>query len=191
MTSYFPQSQYAARYAGSVPLTLVNDTAQQACYFRMSPVTDGGWGDDWLGATEIVHPGAVRTFYVAPNQTWNVRVEACSHAVLGEAHGIAVAGAGQLPLSRMIVAWPTVPLVAAASPVAGVQATMTTNVNLGAGTQGDDVLSLHDGTLLRGRVAEMHPGQHVTMVLLTGQTREIEWSDLATMAGPSFPQRTP
>ena len=51
----------------------------------------------------------------------------------------------------------------------------------------DDVVVLTDGTMLRGHVAEMKPGEMVTLVLHTGQTRVIAWSQIRSTSGPSFP----
>ena len=52
---------------------------------------------------------------------------------------------------------------------------------------GEDVLTLHDGTVLRGDVTILKPGDHVEIVLLDGRSQNIPWSDVASSAGPSFP----
>ncbi len=54
----------------------------------------------------------------------------------------------------------------------------------------DDVVVLNDGTMLRGHVAEMKPGEMVTLVLHTGQTRVIAWSQIRSTSGPSFPSES-
>ncbi len=55
-------------------------------------------------------------------------------------------------------------------------------------TSVEDVIALRDGTILRGRVAEMRPGDHVEIVLLDGRSQTIPWSEIVSRAGPSFPE---
>jgi hypothetical protein len=52
---------------------------------------------------------------------------------------------------------------------------------------GEDVLTLRDGTILRGHVTEMRPGDHVEIVLLDGRSQVVPWAQLAASEGPSFP----
>jgi hypothetical protein len=56
---------------------------------------------------------------------------------------------------------------------------------------GSDVVTLRDGTILRGHVTELKPGDHVELVLLDGRTQTIQWSEIAASAGPSFPVSKP
>ena len=190
---YQPHQQFAQTYAGSVPLTLANDTATPACYVRIAPAQESSWGDDWLGPTEIVNPGMSRTFFVTPGANWNVQVEACGHQVLGVAHALALTTGSRLMMSQLGVARGAyAPWTGAAMPVAPTNTTVNATASItrgGIGAAGDDVVTLHDGTLLRGRVAELHPNESVTLMLLTGQPRQVRWGDVATVAGPSFPQR--
>ncbi len=190
---YQARQQFAQTYGGSVPLTLANDTATPACYVRIAPAQEGSWGDDWLGPTEIVNPGMARTFFVAPGSNWNIQVESCAHGVLGVAHALVLTTGSRLMLSQLAVvrgAFAPWTGAAVAAPPTTTTVNATASITLGGnGTTGDDVVTLHDGTLLRGRVAELHPNESVTLVLLTGQPREVRWSDVATVAGPSFPQR--
>jgi hypothetical protein len=53
-----------------------------------------------------------------------------------------------------------------------------------------DAVTLRDGAILRGHVAEIRPNQSVTIVLLTGETRVVRWSDFVAGSGPSFPGTT-
>src|SRR5688500_10190339 len=78
------------RYAGAVPLTLVNDGAGAVCYVRMSPTFDEDWGDDWLAAAEVIPQGAERTFSIAPQSEWDVRVENCDEEPIAERRRIDV-----------------------------------------------------------------------------------------------------
>ena len=50
-----------------------------------------------------------------------------------------------------------------------------------------DALTLRDGAILRGHVAEIHPNQSITIVLITGEKRVVAWSDFVNGVGPSFP----
>ena len=52
---------------------------------------------------------------------------------------------------------------------------------------GEDVVTLRDGTVLRGHVTELKPNDHVEIVLLDGRTQSVAWGDLASTRGPSFP----
>ena len=52
---------------------------------------------------------------------------------------------------------------------------------------GEDVVTLRDGTILRGHVTELRPNDHVEIVLLDGRTQIVQWGDLAASSGPSFP----
>jgi hypothetical protein len=54
-----------------------------------------------------------------------------------------------------------------------------------------DVVVTTDGILLQGHVAELRPGESVTLVLLSGETRLINWSEIQSTRGPSFPVPPP
>ena len=185
---FTPTQQFARIYGGPVPLTLVNNTLANACFVRISPTAIHQWGDDWLGSTEIVEPGYSRTFYVAPNATWDIRIETCRHEAISEAHGIQIAGpvrAGMGSLDRLASARASggEGSTTRAPWMLDSSAPVTAN---DASTGSDDVLTLRDGTLLRGHVTELHPLQRVILVLRTGESRTIEWADIASATGPSF-----
>jgi hypothetical protein len=55
----------------------------------------------------------------------------------------------------------------------------------------EDVITLHDGAILRGHVTVVRPGIEVEIVLLDGRAQIIPCSDIATTAGPSFPVAPP
>jgi len=55
----------------------------------------------------------------------------------------------------------------------------------GGAAERDDVITLRDGGLLRGRVATA-AGDSVRMVLIDGSVRTVRWTDIATRVGPSF-----
>ncbi len=184
--------QNARMYGGPVPFTLVNDSGQSVCYVRISPSGSTSWGDDWLGSTEIVHFGMARTFNLAVNGVWDLRVETCTHAAIVEARSVRIAGPLQLSLSALgglngVVTSGGEAVVPQGPWQNHVTTNVTTNVAGGSSPGADDVITLRDGTLLRGHVAELHPSQHLTIVLLTGETRTLDWADLATATGPAFP----
>jgi hypothetical protein len=49
-----------------------------------------------------------------------------------------------------------------------------------------DVVQLHDGTFLQGRLTEWKPGSRAVIVLLNGESRIVHWSEIAQTSGPSF-----
>ncbi|HZS39613.1 MAG TPA: hypothetical protein VFF06_22430 [Polyangia bacterium] len=53
----------------------------------------------------------------------------------------------------------------------------------------EDVIELRDGTILRGRVTELRPGDHVEIVLLDGRSQMVQWGEIVSSVGPSFPQQ--
>lgn len=53
------------------------------------------------------------------------------------------------------------------------------------------VVETADGSLLRGTVVEKVPGNHVTVRLITGETRRIEWTDVARLAPDPRPTPSP
>ena len=51
----------------------------------------------------------------------------------------------------------------------------------------EDVVTLRDGTILRGHVTLLKPNDHLEIVLLDGRTQSVQWSLIAASVGPSFP----
>jgi hypothetical protein len=49
-----------------------------------------------------------------------------------------------------------------------------------------DRVVLKDGTVLYGRLAELKPNDRLTIVLFSGESRTVEWEELARVSGPSF-----
>jgi hypothetical protein len=90
------------RYGGTVPLTLVNDVAGGVCYVRMSPTFDAEWGEDWLGATEVIPQGGERTFTIAPQSQWDIRVENCDEEPIAERRSIDVRQPTRLAVSTLM-----------------------------------------------------------------------------------------
>lgn len=50
----------------------------------------------------------------------------------------------------------------------------------------ENVITLRDGAILRGRIVDLRPGQYV-IVVTAGGNRTVAWSDIARADGPSFP----
>ncbi len=61
---------------GKATITLINNSDQDICYVYISPTTSDEWGEDWLGAVEIVGPGEQRTFEVDPG-TYDMMATDC------------------------------------------------------------------------------------------------------------------
>lgn len=81
---------------GSGPaLVIQNHSSQAICYVYFSPSSQGTWGDDRLGSDETIAAGATRGWNV-PNDSYDVKLEDCSHNVLLDRRGIGVAGDGVL-----------------------------------------------------------------------------------------------
>ncbi len=57
-----------------------------------------------------------------------------------------------------------------------------------ASSSAEDVITLRDGTILRGHVTTLKPGVQLELVLLDGRTETIAWSDVLSSVGPSFPE---
>jgi len=49
-----------------------------------------------------------------------------------------------------------------------------------------DIVELHDGTFLQGRLTEWKPGARAIIVLLNGESRTVDWTQIAHTSGPSF-----
>jgi hypothetical protein len=49
-----------------------------------------------------------------------------------------------------------------------------------------DVVELHDGTFLQGRLTEWKPGSRAVIVLLNGESRVVHFSEIERTSGPSF-----
>lgn len=67
-------SSTMAPSSGGHPLTLDNETAVAIEYVQISPTTDDNWGSDWLGPTEVIRPGTIRTFAVSGACMEDIRV---------------------------------------------------------------------------------------------------------------------
>lgn len=52
---------------------------------------------------------------------------------------------------------------------------------------GDNQFNLRDGSTVRGRVVELHPGQFVIVALRDSVPRTLAWTDILHAEGPSFP----
>lgn len=80
---------------GAPALVIQNHSSQSICYVYFSPSSQGTWGDDRLGSSETIAAGATRGWNV-PSDSYDVKLEDCSHNVLLDRRGIAVAGDGVL-----------------------------------------------------------------------------------------------
>jgi len=49
-----------------------------------------------------------------------------------------------------------------------------------------DLIVMKDGALVRGHVVEMVPNARIVIQIATGETRTVEWAQIARTEGPSF-----
>lgn len=70
-----------------VRVVLVNDTEIEACYVLISTASSEDWGDDRLGAHEIVEPGDRRVFYVEPG-IYDLWAGDCDDQVIAEQYTV-------------------------------------------------------------------------------------------------------
>jgi hypothetical protein len=64
-------------------LTVINDLDVTACYIYISPTTEDTWGEDWLGATEILAAGRERTFDLTAG-AWDLLATDCDQKELAQ-----------------------------------------------------------------------------------------------------------
>jgi hypothetical protein len=86
-------------------------------------------------------------------------------------------------LSRIVLGWGVLASLASASSLARAEPPAQPNA-APAPTAPPDLVLLKNGGMLRGTISELTPGQQVTIVLLTGETRKVPMSDV-TYAGPA------
>lgn len=65
---------------------ILNESAMTICYVNFSPTTDPMWGQDRLGATEVIAPGQSRGWRV-PADTYDFRLLDCNQRTLMERRG--------------------------------------------------------------------------------------------------------
>ncbi|MDY6874988.1 MAG: hypothetical protein SWK90_02120 [Chloroflexota bacterium] len=68
-------------------LTLSNNSGVGVCYVYISPSDSTSWGDDWLGAEEVIASGDSRTFQV-PMGTYDLLAEDCDRNALAEEYEV-------------------------------------------------------------------------------------------------------
>jgi hypothetical protein len=86
--------QVGPRTEGPITVTVVNQWDVPICYVFISPSTSTEWGPDWLGATEVIMPGASRGFAVPAGQNYDFRADDCDHSVLLDQYQTLVTDSG-------------------------------------------------------------------------------------------------
>jgi len=61
---------------GRASITLVNQGDETICFVYISPSSSDEWGEDQLGALEVIDPGEQRTFEVEPG-TYDLMATDC------------------------------------------------------------------------------------------------------------------
>ncbi len=85
-------AQPAAAQAGT--LDIVNQSNSTICYVYVSPTTSAEWGDDQLGAGNVVAPGTTFTITNVPEGTYDLRADDCDNNPIVEEFGVVVTPAG-------------------------------------------------------------------------------------------------
>lgn len=76
---------------GPASIVVKNNSSQAICFVNFSSSSDSNWGNDQLGSSETIGPGATRAWTVAAG-SYDVRAQDCSHQTLAERRGVAVQG---------------------------------------------------------------------------------------------------
>ncbi len=61
------------------PLTITNNASQAIEYINISPVDSNVWGDDWLGADQVLEPGDHITFTITTGCMQDIRITFMDH----------------------------------------------------------------------------------------------------------------
>jgi hypothetical protein len=76
------------------PIVVENYLDISVCYLYISPSDAGEWGNDWLGANETIDYGGSRTFWIAADQTVDLRTEDCDGVGIDEQYSVYVPAEG-------------------------------------------------------------------------------------------------
>lgn len=82
-----PETEGTEPTGPTIDLVLENDLDVAVCYVYISLPSDTSWGDDQLGSTEIVEPGATRTFAITAGE-WDLLTVDCDGEPLTEEYGV-------------------------------------------------------------------------------------------------------
>lgn len=70
--------------SGDIPLEVINESSADVCFIYISPTTSDEWGEDWMGAQEVIpQDGGTRIFYVNAG-TYDLAVDDCDGEALAE-----------------------------------------------------------------------------------------------------------
>ena len=76
---------------GTTTLTLYNQSDVAVCYVYLSPTTSDQWGEDWLGASEVIDSGGSRVFRVAMG-AYDLRADDCDGNTLDTQWNVDLSG---------------------------------------------------------------------------------------------------
>lgn len=91
----------ARRFAGTIPLRIINDTRESIAGVQMSPSDETDWGGEWLDRNEVIPAGGERVFMVAPSPAWDIRVRDKGRIPLGQRREIRIADEASIPVSSL------------------------------------------------------------------------------------------
>jgi hypothetical protein len=89
------QDHVATTSPGQPAIVIANRSSTSICFVNISSSSDGNWGGDRLGSSEVIAAGASRSWTVDAG-SWDVRLQDCQHNNLAERRGIPVSGATQV-----------------------------------------------------------------------------------------------
>ncbi len=90
-TEWDVSQNYTLRVGGAnqAAVTVYNDADTSICYMLISPSSQSTWGDDMLGAKEVVSSGRDRIFFVSPG-TYDIKAMDCEENTLGEQYEVEI-----------------------------------------------------------------------------------------------------
>lgn len=91
----------ARRFAGAIPLRIINDTRESIAGVQMSPSDEADWGGEWLDRDEVIPAGGERVFMVAPSDAWDIRVQDKGRARVGQVRELRIADEASIPVSTL------------------------------------------------------------------------------------------
>ncbi len=65
-------------------ISVTNDSGADICYLFIAPASASDWGDDILGAKDVIATGDTIEFTIAANETYDLRADNCSEETVEE-----------------------------------------------------------------------------------------------------------
>ncbi len=94
----FPESAESDFSGGDASVTLINETAEDVCYVFISSAGADSWGEDWLGAEDLVQTDEQIQFELEPG-VYDFQARDCEDNILSEDFDIPIE-------SGELIEWP-------------------------------------------------------------------------------------